>query len=245
MRFCNVLGALLAVCVGAQAFGLGSVEVETGFAAQSRNDVRIPSTGGTDVSIAQGALVPFVRVQATVKLAERHELRALWAPYAVEKGIVSTAPLNFNGQNFAANTPIDTKYQFNSYRLTYRYRFVGGAADDKFELWGGLTAKIRDAYIRFTQGAVTTTSANVGFVPLLHVSARFRFGDQWSLLADIDGLAAPQGRAFDVYAGVRYTPCETLYFGAGYRTLEGGASNDTIHNFNWVHYLTLTAGARW
>ena len=221
---------------------VGSLELETGFAAQSKNDVRIPSTGGTDISIRQGALLPFLRLQATVRLAERHELRALWAPYNVRGSFTPTGPVNFNGQNFAANTPIDTQYQFNSYRLTYRYRFSGD--DSRWYFAGGFTAKIRDAYVRLTQGPLTSVSANVGPVPLLHAHVRYRFDDQWEAVFDVDGLAAPQGRAVDAYLGVRYSPSESWYVGAGYRTLEGGASNDTIHNFTWLHYLALTGGFR-
>lgn len=245
MRSFLATGVLCVLTFAPTAWAKATLELETGFTAQSKNDVRIPSTGGTDVSITQGALLPFVRIQASVRLAERHELRGLWAPYNLQNSITSSGAVNFNGQNFAANVPIDTQYQFNSYRLTYRYRFLGGNADDTVELWGGFTAKIRDAYIRFTQGGLTTTNANVGFVPLLHVHARFKLGEKWAIVTDLDGLAAPQGRAFDFYLGARYAPCETFEFGAGYRTLEGGASNDTVHNFVWAHYLTLTAGARW
>jgi hypothetical protein len=242
-KFLKSLSVVVVALASSSAWALaGGIELETGFATQSRNDVRIPSTGGTDVSITQGALLPFVRVQATLQLAERHELRALWAPYNVRGSFTPTGAVNFNGENFAANVPIDTQYQFNSYRLTYRYRI--SADDARLYLAAGVTVKIRDAYIRFTQGPLTTVNANVGPVPLLHVHLRYRLCEQWDVLFDIDGLAAPAGRAFDAYLGARYSPSESWYLGAGYRTLEGGASNDTIRNFTWLHYFTLTGGVR-
>lgn len=218
-----------------------TVEVESGFSLQAKNAVRIPSTGGTDIAISQASLLPFVRVQATVELAPRHELRALWAPYNVKNSVTSPGAVNFNGETFAANVPIETQYQFNSYRLTYRYRLTGDDEPLLFAIGG--TLKIRDAYIRFTQGDLTTTSANVGPVPLLHLLLRYRFNDRWEFSTDVDGLAAPQGRAIDLYVGLRYRPGAEWYLGMGYRTLEGGASNDTIHNFTWIHYAALTAGS--
>lgn len=239
MRLLMILALTLA---GTSAFSLGTVELEGGFAFQSRNDVRIPSSGGTELSIRQRSLLPFGRLQATLALAPRHELRALWAPYRTSATVQSAGVVNFNGTAFAANTPIDVKYQFNSYRLTYRYRVT--TEEEPWLVSLGFTAKIRDAFVRFSQGASRTTNANVGFVPLLHAHVRYRLTERFQFVIDIDGLAAPQGRAVDAYLGGRYSPTSETYLGLGYRTLEGGVSNDTVRNFTWVHYFALSGGYR-
>ena len=34
------------------------------------------------------------------------------------------------------------------------------------------------------------------------------------------------------------------YLAAGYRTLEGGADNDSVYTFAWLHYALVEIGAR-
>lgn len=85
---------------------------------------------------------------------------------------------------------------------------------------------------------------DVGFVPLLHLAADWRFAPSWRLLGDFDGLAGGPGRAFDVALklGRDFGPHWTL--SAGYRTLEGGADVDAVYNFAWLHYAVLSASYR-
>ena len=57
---------------------------------------------------------------------------------------------------------------------------------------------------------------------------------------DLDGLFAPQGRAIDLALFVeRKLEAQGYSFLGGYRTVEGGADNDQVYNFAWLHYLTL------
>lgn len=215
-----------------------SFSLELGPVWQSRNDVRIPSTGGTDFSLSAINSGPFFRgrIYAGYEWSERNELRLLIAPLSVTASGVFGQNVAFAGQTFAAGTPVTATYKFNSYRLTYRYLFYRG------ESWNfkvGFTAKIRDANIALSQGALSANSSNVGFVPLLNFAVRYQAGENWFLLFDIDGLAAPQGRAFDgtLQAGWQVSPDYDLTF--GYRTVEGGAENDTVSTFAWVHYLVF------
>ena len=52
-----------------------------------------------------------------------------------------------------------------------------------------------------------------------------------------DALAAPQGRAEDVFAGILVHAGTRWSMKAGYRFLEGGADNDEVYTFAHVHYL--------
>ena len=56
----------------------------------------------------------------------------------------------------------------------------------------------------------------------------------------MDGLGASQGRAID-FALKIYRDINTRWsVGIGYRTLEGGADNDSVYTFAWLH-LALVA----
>lgn len=215
-----------------------SVALEAGPIWQTRNDVRVPPASGTAFSISDAASGPFLRGRVYVgyEFAERHEFRLLFAPLTITAQTTFDQVVNFAGTAFAAGTATEASYKFNSYRLTYRYKFYQGE-DWQFKI--GFTAKIRDADITLTQGATTASSKNVGFVPLLNFAFRYQMADAWYLLFDLDGLAAPQGRAFDgtLQAGWQMSPDFDLNF--GYRTVEGGAENSTVSTFAWVHYAVL------
>ena len=84
----------------------------------------------------------------------------------------------------------------------------------------------------------------IGFVPLLHLSGEYTFAPRWLLEFDFDGLAGGPGRAFDSALKVTYELGNRLRFGAGYRTLEGGADVDSVYNFAWLHYGILSVALR-
>ena len=61
---------------------------------------------------------------------------------------------------------------------------------------------------------------------------------------EIDGAAAPQGRAFDFAATLNYEPTPRWTVGAGYRTIEGGADVDEVFTFAWLNAAIVRAGVR-
>ena len=93
---------------------------------------------------------------------------------------------------------------------------------------------LRDAEIRLRQAGRDQRTSNLGVVPLLHVSAAYRFDDQWRLFAEVEGAGADQGRAIDATLQLRYAPKQTGWeFGLGVRSLEGGADNSEVRAFAW------------
>ncbi len=206
---------------------------------QTRNDQRVPGEGGTLFSLSDIDSGPFAsyRLYLSHRFGERHQLRALYAPLSVTVNGQFSSPVTFLNETFAAGTPTEGLYRFNSYRLTYAYHFES-SGPWSFAL--GFTGKIRDAEVRLTQGSTTQSKTNVGFVPLLNFQARREWGSGWAFTADLDGLAAPQGRAFDLALFVeRDLGLAGLRLFGGYRMLEGGANNDEVYNFAWLHYATL------
>ncbi len=224
--------------------GRFSFEVEAGAVWQARNDVQIPNETGTRLSLADlaGAGPYFAyRFTGIWDINRRHGLRLLVAPLTITGEGIPGAPLEFAGRDFQPGVATDAAYRFNSYRLTYRYRLHDGV---RWNWQLGFTAKIRDAKVELRQADVSARDFNIGFVPLLHLSGELHLASDWRLQAEIDALAAPQGRAEDVAIRLNYSPTAAWSVAIGYRTLEGGADVDEVFTFAWLHYAVLAIGYR-
>lgn len=231
-----------AVSFAPEAFSQTQIRLEGDLSWQSRNDQRVPGSSGTLFSLSDIKQGPFpnFRVYAGHRFQKRHEIRFLYAPLQIELDTQFSSPVSFLGATFAAGTPTTALYKFNSYRATYAYHF-DNAGNWRYAL--GFTAKVRDAEVRLTQGALKQSKANIGFVPLLNFQLEYDFGGGWLARIDADGLAAPQGRAFDIGLFAERRIGEAFSVFAGYRTIEGGADNAEVYNFAWIHKLVFGAGA--
>ncbi|USJ34915.2 hypothetical protein [Dyadobacter fanqingshengii] len=203
------------------------------------NKVRIPNVGGTQVNLANDLSIDpkiFYRIRGTYTIAKRHNISALYAPLSVKYHGTFDKNVNFNGINYPAGQPSEVFYKFNSYRLTYRYDFV---AKTRWRVGLGLTAKIRDADVRFKNESYDTHFDNVGFVPLVNFYASYKPSYRWSVILEGDALAAKQGRAEDIFVGAAYQVNPKFGIKAGYRVVEGGADSDEVYNFNWINYASV------
>jgi hypothetical protein len=203
------------------------------------NKVRIPQTGGTTVNLADELSIDpkvFYRIRAGYTFSKRHNVSLLYAPLTVTYNGAFQRNVNFNNTNFASGAPLKVHYKFNSYRLTYRYDLISRA---RVQFGLGLTAKIRDADVRFKSELEDTHFDNVGFVPLVNFYAAFKPSYRWSLILEGDALASKYGRAEDIFAGVAYQANSKLGIKAGYRVVEGGADVDDVYNFNWINYASV------
>lgn len=214
-----------------------SVQIEGGAVWQTRNDVQIPNdANATRFSLrdlAGTGAWPAGRVYLTWRTAERHALRALYAPLTITETGVPAGAIAFAGRTYAPGTPAEATYRFNSYRLSYRYRLH---QSDRWTWWTGFTAKVRDAKVELRQGANSSRKTDVGFVPLLHLAAAWRFAPGWSLALDTDALAGGPGRAEDAALTLARDLGTNLTLYGGYRTVEGGADVDEVYAFAWLHY---------
>jgi len=221
------------------------LELEAGPVWQSSNDVQIPNNDlGTRFSLNDlvgNGPWPAGRVYFTWNINQKHGLRLLLAPLSyTETGIFDEEVL-FAGEGYEAGVPTDATYQFNSWRLSYRYKFKNG---ERWQLWVGLTAKIRDAKIELRQGDTTSKDDDFGFVPLVHFAADWRFAEKWHFIADFDGLAGGPGRAIDLGLKIGYDINDRWSVTAGYRTVEGGADVDEVYNFAWFNYAVVSGVVR-
>ena len=214
-------------------------ELEAGVVFVGRNDARVPGNGGTAISLSDELKTDpasVFRVRLGYRFGERHLITALYAPLQLNATGTVDHDVSFAGGTYPAGTPLLGVYRFDSYRLTYRYSFIRRA---DLEVAAGGTAKIRDAEVSL-YGADARRKTNTGFVPLVNVHVAWRpDGGRLGLLLDADALAAPQGRAEDVLLAITWAVRDGLELRAGYRTLEGGADNDQVYNFAWLHYAVV------
>jgi hypothetical protein len=211
------------------------LEIETGRVSSGYNDVRIPGDTGTRFSLSEElSIAPSASFRARINLVlGKHTLSLLAAPLSLKAEGSFNRPVSFMGADFTAGTPTSGTYRFDSYRLTYRYALVRGP---RFEAGLGFTAKIRDAAIRLASGSLSAEKTNVGFVPIINFHLCWKASSKVRFLFEGDALAAPQGRAEDVFAGVLFAVHKHIQLKAGYRLLEGGADNETVYNFALLHY---------
>lgn len=220
------------------------VELEGGPVWQSRNDVAFPGDTGTRFGlddITGPGPFPYGRVTLDYQLAPRHGVRAVIAPLELAAWGTLDQNVSFGGSTFLAGQRTKATFRFNSYRLTYRY-LLGCGCD--WALHVGVTAKIRHAKIELQQGALREKKNDLGFVPLLHVAFEKRISKRLRFLADVDFAAAPQGRAIDLAAKLYYDVNDRWSLGLGYRTIEGGADNDTVYTFSWFHQALISVAYR-
>ncbi len=218
-----------------------ALELEAGPVWQTVNDVQIPnSSAGTRfslVDLAGKGPQAAGRGYLTWNINAKHGLRGLYAPLSFTENGTPTGDIAFNGDNFIGGQEVAATYKFNSYRLTYRYKWHDG---EKWRWYVGITAKIRDAKIQLVQGGVESTKDDLGFVPLLHVAGRYRMGAKWYLNLDIDALAGGPGRAEDLALKLGWQVGPKVAWELGYRTVEGGADVDEVYNFAWLHYAVMS-----
>jgi hypothetical protein len=217
-------------------------DVESGSVFSGYNDVRIPGKGGTLFSLSEDLATDpslFARVRVTRSFG-RHSFSVLAAPLRLEASGEFEKPVSYRGSVFPAGVPVKGTYRFDSWRLTWRYALV---KRPRFDAALGFTAKIRDAEIGLSSEGMSETKTNIGFVPIVHFRLCWKPNTKVNGLLEGDALAAPQGRAEDVFGGLVFTVHPALKFKAGYRILEGGADNDKVYTFSLFHYLS--AGVIW
>ena len=219
------------------------IDIEWVRASQGRNVVQVPNdASGSRFSLdalTGSGPVDTPRVQVSWRSGDKQEWRLLAAPLSLSGSSVSVVPIDFQGRRFLAG-PISARYQFDSWRATWRYRWIDR---EDLVVKVGATAKIRDASIRLKSGVLEASKDNTGFVPLLHVAVERPLSAQWRLEADVDALAGGPGYAVD--AGVRLARNVSSGWSihAGARYLDGGADNDEVYAF--ADFTSVTLGVTW
>ena len=224
-------------------FSQFNISLESGTVWNHYNDVQasnISTENNTrfsltdDFEVEQPAV--FLRGQISYLFNDKHRVELTAVPLTVSYKNSTRAAIVFENQVFPISVTNAT-YQFNTYRASYRYKFLN---DEKIRLEAGLSLLVRDAKIELEAGSQSSKNTDLGFVPL--VSFRLETGapDGLNFLLAGDALVGPQGRAEDVFAGVTYPVIQDkLFLKAGYRIIEGGADVDQVYNFALFHFANF------
>ena len=211
------------------------LELELGQVKLLKNKIQIPGDTGTafnttEISPTEGL---FYRLNVYWPLQGKSSLRLLYAPLAVNQSGKFSKDIIFDGETFSKSSDTDVLYKFNSYRLTYRYLWIDGAT---FKTYLGFTGKIRDAETKLTQGALSKSYTNVGFVPLFYIRSDWKVIDWLTFIFEMDALGASQGRAIEGVLKTRLKMGNNLGLNVGHRVLEGGADNDKLYTWSLISF---------
>lgn len=216
-----------------------SIDAEGGVTFPAYNDVRVPGYQGTYISLTDDLRsFPkiFYRLRLSYLLNDAHYFSALFAPLTLRAEGVPGKELFFLNTIFAPDAFLNVSYQFNSYRLTYRYIFP---RTQRFQFGIGATAKIRDAAVEIQNNGKSVVKSNTGFVPLLNFMAKWVAKERLNFMLTGDVMAMPQGRVEDVLLAAYFYPHKNITLKMGYRVLEGGVDSDEIFNFTLLHYAVI------
>jgi hypothetical protein len=208
--------------------------------------------GGQDVIFPVGRLS--VELQA-----RRHYITFLYQPLELNSEVVLDRPVTVDGVTFPAETPLDLRYGFPFYRVSYAYDVVPALA---WRLALGGSFQLRDATITFTaaDGSARRTRRDVGPVPALKALLRYDARSGFFGAFEVDGFYAPvkyiNGGDSDVVgaiidanlrAGYRLSPRADAFLNV--RWLGGGAEGSSEpedfsdgYNENWLHFLIVSVG---
>jgi len=241
---CVIAVAVVCVVSGTPAMAQIVLDLEGGRVFPGYNDVRIPGNSGTEISLydeIETDAAWYGRLRAGYLIGERHFVSVLAAPLRVRGTGSVNRDVSFDGTVFPANTPLESTFQFNTYRAGYRYDFYKSA---RGVIGAGITLLVRDAYIEIEGGGQSAKNSNLGFVPLIHFRILGMFVPAMGVLIEGDALASSQGRAFDIFTGLVFPVTPDITVKAGYRFLEGGADNDKVYTFSLFHFAALGVEVR-
>ena len=211
-------------------------DVETGPVVTGRNDVRIPGRGGTLFSLKDDLSTKpkaHVRLRLIHTANKVHTPSLLYAPLRIISEGIIDRDVRYNGTTFPAGTPLAATYQFNSYRLTYRYNWIHNSS---LIVGLGVTAKIRDANITVASSKTSVDRPSFGLVPLPNFHFRWTPTRRWGFLFEGDAYAGPGGRAIDTQLVATHALSDNWNIRSGYRVLDGGAGNQRVYGFARFHY---------
>ena len=206
---------------------------------------------------------PFQRISADIFIGPRHRLVLLYQPIDLRTEVQLDRKIVVNDVTFRKNTPMELRYGFDFYRLSYLYDFFD---DSSNELAIGASLQIRDAVITFADkaGEQLQDNGDVGPVPALKFRVKYYIRPRLWLGTEIDGIYA-SGRGFvgstevesgfvgailDASLRAGFTPREYLDAFLNLRYIGGGAEGaetddpDPDDDFvkNWIHSFSVSLG---
>ncbi len=221
-------------------------------------------TNGTEFDYVreggQDIFFRFARLTAELQLGHRHTVIFLIQPLTLNTEALLTRDIVVDDLTFPSNTPVELKYGFDFWRISYLYDFNSRA--DK-EVAIGLSLQMRNASIRFSSydGELFRINQGVGPVPIFKFRTRIPFNNGLWFGSEIDGFYASgkyitgsendflgaildasmrlgfqMSGTFDAFVNLRY-------LGGGSRgTDEDDPGPGDGYTDNWLHTISITLG---
>lgn len=208
----------------------------------------------------QGVLFPFSRLSAEINMSGRHILAFLIQPLDIRTQALMKRDVAIDDLTFPAGTPVDLRYGFTFYRMSYLYDFA--KADNK-ELAVGLSLQIRNATISFASadGSLFRINEGIGPVPIFKFRSRYPFKDGMWFGTEVDGFYASgkyitgsendfEGAILDASMRLGFELTDYLdsflnirYIGGGAKgTNEDAAVPGDGFTDNWLHTISISLG---
>lgn len=165
---------------------------EIGFIKVLSHKIQLGENGTLFDYVNEGGqenLYPFSRLSLDLGIHNRHTVTFLYQPLDLQTKALFLRDVTVDSLVFPALTPVDLRYFFDFYRLSYLYDFLPAAEK---ELSVGLSLQFRDASISFASqdGKLFRITQNVGPVPILKARLHLPFGRQSFVGAEVDGFYA-------------------------------------------------------
>jgi hypothetical protein len=208
----------------------------------------------------QGVLFPFSRLTAELNLSRTHNVIFLIQPLDIRTEALSKRDVIVDDLAFPEDTPLELRYGFTFYRLSYLYDFA--EADNK-ELAIGLSLQIRNATISFASadGSLFRINENVGPVPIFKFRSRHPFNDGMWFGTEVDGFYASgkyitgsendfEGAILDASLRIGFELTDYVDTFVNVRYIGGGAKGTEEDDpgpgdgftDNWLHTVSVSLG---
>ena len=208
---------------------------------------------------------PFMRLQAEVRVRDRHSITFLYQPLNLESKVYLEEGVVVDKATFPTDSTLDLRYGFDFYRISYLYNLYDDlSSGDELSLGGSL--QLRNATIDFSSGdgQVRRSNRDLGAVPLFKLRwVHYLKSKNW-IGAEVDGMYAPvkyiNGSGSDVVGAIidlslRYgMPLDQrkdLFFNL--RWIGGGAEGTSSEDdgpgdgyaSNWLNFFSFSIGLTW
>ena len=208
----------------------------------------------------QGVLFPFSRLTVELNLFNNHNVIFLVQPFDIRTESLLKRDIIVDGLTFPEGTPLELRYGFTFYRLSYLYDFA--KAENK-ELAIGISFQLRNATISFASidGSLFRINENVGPVPIFKFRGKYPFNSGMWLGTEIDGFYASgkyitgsendfEGAILDASARIGFELTDYLDTFLNIRYIGGGAKGTEKNDpgpgdgftDNWLKTISISLG---
>jgi len=217
-------------------------------------------TNGTEFNYVdeggQNVLFPFSRMTADLKMNKRHNITFLIQPFEIFTSSLAERDISVENVTFPSGTPLNLKYGFTFYRLSYLYDFH---KENNKEFSIGLSIQIRNASIVFASadGELISFNNNIGPVPILKFRWQRPLGESMWIGSEVDGFYASgryitgsendfEGAIVDASLRWGFELTDYLNTFLNLKYLGGGASgtdeDENKYTDNWLKTFSVSLG---